>query len=177
MCLPLALRHCSVVSLRLRNSLNGGLSKAVISARCLNGSWPPLVSNVSLNGCVPSKRSHIYNISFHIRTWCRGKGHLPSIPNSKYPPHSPTASRKWSPTLCRYAVARTAQCHAPFRSVPRQSQKAFGSRSSLDCGIDGFCRRCASRWLSSGGWGYWLLLWRSLIAWFHFRSWALDCWF
>lgn len=58
--LPLGSKHWSVVSLRLTKSLDGGPARATMSARCLNGSWEPLVSNMSPNKCSPSKRSQIY---------------------------------------------------------------------------------------------------------------------
>lgn len=57
--LPLESKHCFVVSLRRMNSPGGGPATATMSARCLNGSWPPLESNISPNRCSPLKRSHV----------------------------------------------------------------------------------------------------------------------
>ena len=57
--LPVTSKHCSAVSLRLTNSGGGGLIRATISARCLNGSWPPLESKMFPKTCSPSKVSQI----------------------------------------------------------------------------------------------------------------------
>ena len=57
--LPLGSKHCPAVSLRPTNSPGGGPINATMRARCLNGSCPPSLSNISANRCCPSKRSQI----------------------------------------------------------------------------------------------------------------------